>query len=186
MPAPTRRPDLPSVHIVQRGDAGAACFLHATNYWFFLKTLRRARRVHGCAIHAYVLMADHFQLLVTPKSEGAVGRMMSQLGAAYVRHFNASTGRSGALWRGREPVRPIAGNAALLRCQRTLELEPVRAGLVDSPGLYRWSSYRHNALGDRDPLVAPHAHYLRLARNDAGRRQRWQALVAGGDVEGRA
>ena len=70
------------------------------------------------------------------------------------------------------------GNAALLRCQRTLELAPVRAGLVASPGLYRWSSYRHNALGDRDPLVAPHAHWLKLAGNDAGRRERWQAMVA--------
>jgi putative transposase len=179
---PPRPPaTLSSIHIVQRGVNDAACFAHATNYWFFLKALRRARREHGCAIHAYVLMADHFQLLVTPKTEGAVGRMLAQLGAGYVRHFNASTGRRGPLWRGQSQAGVVAGDAALLRCQRMLELEPVRAGLVATPGLYRWSSYRHNALGDRDPLIAPHAHYLRLARNDAGRRQRWQAMVAGGD-----
>lgn len=176
------RPALPSLHVVQRGVNGDACFAHAANYWFFLQALRRARRDHGCAIHAYVLMADHFQLLVTPKSEGAVGRMLAQVGAGYVRHFNASTGRRGPLWRGKSMAGIVAGDAALLRCQRTLELEPVRAGLVATPGGYRWSSYRHNALGDRDPLIAPHAHYLRLARNDAGRRQRWQAMVADGEA----
>ena len=58
----------------------------------------------------------------------------------------------------------------LLLCQRYIELNPVRAGMVDDPAQYRWSSYRANGLGQADELLTPHALYLSLDK-DAQERQ---------------
>ena len=64
----------------------------------------------------------------------------------------------------------------LLTCYRYIELNPVRAGMVDSPADYPWSSYRHNALGHPDPLVAADASYQALGLSDSLRRQSYRGL----------
>lgn len=61
---------------------------------------------------------------------------------------------------------------------RYIEENPVRAGLAAHPGVYRWSSYRANALGEDDAVVTPHAHYYSLARSPTARRAAYAALFA--------
>ncbi len=60
-------------------------------------------------------------------------------------------------------------DAYLLLCQRYIELNPVRATMVDDPAHYPWSSYRSNGLGQADPLLTPHALYTGLGQ-DGGER----------------
>jgi putative transposase len=55
-------------------------------------------------------------------------------------------------------------------------MNPVRAGMVGDPGLYRWSSHQANAYGEEDPLVTPHAVYTGLGRHDTERRGRYRDL----------
>ncbi len=64
----------------------------------------------------------------------------------------------------------------LLACQRYIELNPKRAGMVRDPADYRWSSYRANALGRQDRLLTPHAVYLQLGRGETARREAYRAL----------
>ena len=64
----------------------------------------------------------------------------------------------------------------LLLCQRYIELNPVRAAMIDDPVHYRWSSYRANGMGQADPLVTPHAVYLGLGRDIAERLPAYRAL----------
>jgi hypothetical protein len=64
------------------------------------------------------------------------------------------------LWQGRFRSFPTQEEQYLLACQRYIELNPVRAGMVEHPADYRWSSYRANAQGEADALIAPHALYL--------------------------
>jgi len=61
-------------------------------------------------------------------------------------------------------------------CQRYIELNPVRADMVNDPAHYRWSSYRANGLGQADSLLAPHDVYLGLGRSEAGRLAAYRAL----------
>ncbi|WP_154659548.1 hypothetical protein [Arenimonas composti] len=132
---------------------GGDCFAHAANYWRFLALLRRAAEAEGCAIHAYVLLPDGFELLLSADDTRAAGRLLARAGAGYVPHFNASTGRRGRLWRGARTT-PVRGAAALATCREAIEQAPVRAGLVEAAARWRWSSYRHHALGIDDPLVS--------------------------------
>ena len=61
-------------------------------------------------------------------------------------------------------------------CQRYIELNPVRAGLVGSPAEFGWSSYAHNALGIRNSLITEHELYRRLSANPEERRSAYRAL----------
>lgn len=179
------RLEVPGVplHIVQRGVDRRVCFAQAANYWRYLEDLQSASEKQACAVHAYVLMSNHVHLLVTPAETGAASRMMQQLGRRYVGYFNSVQGRTGTLWEGRFRSCLVDSDDYFLRCQRYIELNPVRAGMVGTPGAYRWSSYLHHSSGLIDPVVTSHAQYLALGRDAKARQSRYVALAADGLTE---
>lgn len=175
-----RRPrlELPGValHVIQRGNNRGLCFRVDGDRQLYLRLLSDAAAQHQCAIHAYVLMPNHVHLLVTPESVGGVAGMMQDVGRRYVRLFNNSHRRTGTLWEGRYKSNLVDSETYLLTCHRYIELNPVRAGLVDDPLQYRWSSHRHYACGVHNPLITRHAVFERLAEDEAARRGAFVAL----------
>jgi putative transposase len=121
-------------------------------------------------------MTNHVHLLVTSSSAEAVSRFVMALGRRYVQYINKTCGRTGTLWDSRYKSSLIDSDTYLLNCQRYIEMNPVRAGMVDDPAHYRWSSYRGNALAQVDPLLALHAIYTALGRDEAARSERYRAL----------
>ena len=93
-----------------------------------------------------------------------------------MRYVNDRYTRTGTLWEGRYKACLVEGETYLLQCQRYIELNPVRAAMVESPDRYRWSSFACNARGETDPLVQAHAAYLALGDDAATRRERYRAL----------
>lgn len=174
------RLDLPGIpqHVVQRGHDRLPCFAAEVDYMRYRQELLDAAPRHGCAIHAYVLMTNHVHLLVSPATEGAVSRMMQMLGRRYVGGFNARYRRSGTLWEGRFKSCLVDSEDYLLRCYRYIELNPVRARMVEAPGQYPWSSYAANALGRPDHLVTPHPAWLALDHEPDVRRARYAEWVS--------
>src|SRR5882762_11619325 len=79
-------------HVIQRGNNREDCFFAEADYAAYLHWLERAARTYRVAIHAYVLMANHVHLLVTPGLEGGVSRMMQYLGRHYVQQINKTYG----------------------------------------------------------------------------------------------
>ena len=175
-----RRPrahlDAVPLHIVQRGHNRQACFFGDDDYSNYLYWLGKALDDTGCALHAYVLMTNHVHLLLTPSKATAVPRLLISLGRRYVQYINRSYRRTGTLWDSRYKSSAVQAGAYLLACQRYVELNPVRAGMVNDPANYRWSSYRANGLGQADPLVNPHLLYTSLAPNDQHRQAAYRAL----------
>jgi putative transposase len=168
--------DIPQ-HVVQRGNDRQPCFLSDPDYRRYLRGLQEASLDHECRIHAYVLMTNHVHLLVTPATVGGVSRMMQHLGRSYVSYFNTSHHRTGTLWEGRFKSNLVDSERYLLACYRYIELNPVRAAMVEAPDAYHWSSYAHNALGEPNALVAPHPIYLALGFDDASRQLAYRDLV---------
>jgi len=101
---------------------------------------------------------------------------MQSLGCRYVRYINDSYRRTGTLWEGRYKACLIQADCYLLGCQRYIELNPVRAGMVEHPAEYRWSSYQANAQGKADALVQPHELYLGLGKSAAARQAAYREL----------
>ena len=169
-----RRPRLalPGVplHLIQRGNNRQACFFAEEDYRFYLERLSEHAGKSGCRVHAYVLMTNHVHLLISADGAEAPGAMMKALGQRYVQYVNRVYRRSGSLWEGRFRSCPIQEEAYLLACQRYIELNPVRAGMVEHPADYPWSSYRANGEGEANPLIQAHGLYSALGQ-DASRRQ---------------
>ena len=98
------------------------------------------------------------------------------LGRRYVQYFNYRYRRTGTLWEGRYKASLIDTEQYLLTCYRYIDLNPVRAAMVEHPAQYRWSSYHANAKGMADPLVTPHEMYRSLGSDKARRLEAYRAL----------
>lgn len=167
------------LHLIQRGNNRESCFLTDDDRALYLHWLGHALREFAVELHAWVLMGNHVHLLLTPSAPERASRVMQSLGRRYVRHFNRRYGRSGTLWEGRFRACAVHAEEYFLTCMRYIELNPVRAGMAVDPGTYRWSSYRRNALGLADPLLAEHPLYTRLGASPAGRQHAYRDLFRG-------
>jgi putative transposase len=170
--------NLPSVpqHVIQRDNNREPCFLAEGDYRRYLDNLNDVSVKFKCQIHVYVLMTNHVHLLITPLSNHAAGQMMQALGRRYVYYINRTYRRTGTLWEGRYKASLIDSEAYLLTCMRYIELNPVRASMVQHPGEYGWSSYGANAQGKCDPLITPHPSYLALDMSAENRQQAYREL----------
>jgi putative transposase len=166
-------------HVIQRGNNRQPIFRCDADYRFFHEKLTAACIQHGCAVHAYVLMTNHVHLLITPQTENAISKVMQNVGRYYVQYFNYTYRRTGTLWEGRYRATLLDTDRYLLTCYRYIELNPVRAEMVEGPANYPWSSYGFNAQGMPDPLVVPHAPYQELGHDPQKRQAAYRALFRG-------
>ena len=164
------------LHIIQRGNNRQACFFDRQDYRTYLGWLHEYANTFDCQVHAYVLMTNHVHLLLSADAPEAAGVLMKALGQRYVQFVNRTYRRSGTLWEGRFRSCLAQDETYLLACQRYIELNPVRAGMVNHPAEYRWSSYRANAQGEIDPLVRPHERYRSLAASPSERQSAYREL----------
>jgi putative transposase len=162
--------------MVQRGHNRAGCFLEPSGYELYLGLLDEFRRTHACAIHAFVLMPNHVHLLMTPELPSNASNLMRRVNLRFVQNMNRRYGRTGSGFEGRFWSSVVDTGGYFLRCQRYIELNPVRAGLVRRAEDYAWSSHACNAFGAPRALVEPHAEFLALGGNEARRRAAYRAL----------
>jgi putative transposase len=162
--------------VIQRGNNRDPCFFSGQDCRFYLEALEIASKKSSCAIHAYVLMTNHVHLLVTPGAGGSISAMMQALGRRYVRYINDVYQRTGTLWEGRYKACVVECERYLLTCYRYIELNPVRAGLVEAAERYPWTSYRHNAQGYPDVLVTEHGIYQALGKSAEERCRAYRAM----------
>jgi putative transposase len=164
--------------VVQRGNNRQVCFADEADLKAYAHWLREGAEKYGVAVHAWVFMTNHVHLLVTPESAEGISRCMQYLGRYYVRRFNYRYRRSGTLFEGRFKSSIVQSRAYLLVCQRYIELNPVRAGMVGDPADYTWSSYRAHAFGKSVGLWQPHPEYLALGNTPAARRSAYRQFFA--------
>lgn len=171
-------------HVIQRGNNRQPIVRDDRDRQRLLDLWFEHARAFRVAIHAYVIMDNHFHLLVTPETQDGLPLMMQAVGRAYVRYFNARHQRTGTLWEGRYRSNVIETERYLLACMVYIDLNPVRAGMVARAEDYAWSSHRH-AIGQlRDKLVTPHALYWALGNTPFAREAAYAGLVRAGVNEG--
>ena len=167
-------------HIIQRGNNRQPIFVGREDFELMLTLLADNAQKYAVAVHAYVLMDNHFHLLATPSTADGLPQMMQAVGRRYVQHFNRRHARTGTLWEGRYRSTVLEPERHLLPCMVYLDLNPVRAGLVAQPADYAWSSHAH-WLGRRtDRLLTPHALYWALGNTPFARDAAYAALVHAG------
>ena len=164
------------LHVLQRGHDKERCFLSDADHDLYLGLLQEYSKQCGCALHAYVLMSNHIHLLVSPPEIPAISRMMRSVNQIFGQSLNRRLNRCGSVWQGRFKASLVDSSEYFLTCQRYIELNPVRAGMVDKVSRYRWSSYGTNGEGRPSPLITPHARYMQLGTSPEGRQATYRSL----------
>lgn len=164
-------------HIIQRGTNQQLVFRSSADFDRMLSLIRSASRDCDVAIHAYVLMGNHFHLLATPATASGLSMLMQSLGRSYVRYYNDCYQRTGTLWQGRFRATVIDSERHLFTCMAYIDLNPVRAGLVSAPGDYSWSSYQHNSGHRVDPIVSEHPLFWALGNTPFAREAAYKEIV---------
>lgn len=149
-------------HVIQRGNNRGLCFLSDMDKATYIGYLQEASNKYDLDVHAWVLMSNHVHLLLTPNRPDGVSKLMQHIGRHYVRYFNRKYSRTGTLWEGRFRSSLVQIEYYFLVCQRYIELNPVRAGLVRYPGDFHWSSFKSNAIGIESSFLKPHQIYMAL------------------------
>jgi len=167
-------------HVIQRGNNRQPIFRSDADREQMRDLLMASAVQFEVAIHAYVLMDNHFHLLVSPQGQDGLPHMMQAVGRRYVRYFNDTHGRSGTLWEGRYKSALVQSERYLLACMVYLDLNPVRAGMVARAQDFPWSSHAHYAGLRNDRLVTSHALVWELGNTPFAREARYRELVLAG------
>jgi len=151
-------------------------FRSSCDYETFLLLLKRTATRWTVAVHAFVLMTNHFHLILTPHTVAALSRMMQTVNASYAQYFNRQYKRTGTLWTGRYRSLLLTDAHYWLTCLRYVEQNPVRARLVEKPDQYRWSSYPIHAAGADQDWLSSHPVYDALGSTPAERCETYREL----------
>ncbi len=153
MPRPPRLviPGLPH-HVTQRGNYRQRVFHRDEDRRLYIDLLRDFSRHYGVSILAYCLMSNHVHLIVVPHKSAALARMLQRVHSEYARALHVRLRRTGHLWQARYCSVPMDDKhfwAGMIY----VEQNPVRAGLVEKPWLWRWSSAQSHLKGSDDGLL---------------------------------
>jgi len=170
------------LHIMHRGNNHQDIFESEEDMARIIEDITHALSKTDCYLHAYVIMTNHLHLLITPKEKVQLSKFMQTMANRYVRYFNASRNRSGTIWEGRFKSCVVDSDQYLFTLYKYIEINPVKANIVESIADYPWSSYYHNALGKTDKLISEHALYRELGNTSEQRCMHYRDLFNSLDI----
>ena len=139
-------------HITQRGNRRQETFFGSDDYQTYINFMAKWCSRAGVEIWAYCLMPNHVHLIAVPHSEDGLRRAIGEAHRRYTRRVNFREGWRGHLWQGRFASYPM-DERYLIAAVRYVELNPIRARLVEKPEDYPWSSAAAHLSGRDDAMV---------------------------------
>ncbi len=164
-------------HVVCRGNDRQPVFRDAADFRAFKRLLSKCKLEMIFRLNHYVLMTNHFHLVIQAGAAHALSEVMKWLNQGYSMYYKKKYGTIGHLWQDRFHSKLIADDRHLLMCGIYIELNPVRAGICSNPRSYPWSSYRHYAYGVIDSLVDESVAFSGLSADPSERRAEYRSLV---------
>ncbi len=139
-------------HIVQRGVRRLDVFRDDQDRLLYLKLFAQSSFRYQLTVRSYALLSNHVHFVATPARHESIHKVFHWCHGAYVGYFNEKYSLTGHLWEQR-PFSCVLSEAHLRNTMRYVELNPVRARMVNCATDYRWSSARAHTLGSADPLL---------------------------------
>ena len=167
-------------HLIARGNAKAKIFLDEFDFAAFLELATTTVERFGWICHAYCVLDNHYHLLVeTPRPNLPLG--MRHLNGVFAQRFNRRYDQCGHVFEARYRSIFVEKEGHLLSVARYIVLNPLRAGICDHPGDYRWSSYSATAgTGEAAPVLTTDWILARFGDIRAAACARYAAYVAEG------
>ncbi|RNC67441.1 MAG: hypothetical protein ED859_14510 [Desulfuromonadales bacterium] len=164
-------------HVTSRGNEQKDIFKSRKDREKFLEYLASATERYGAAVHAYCLMSNHYHLLLETPA-GNLSQIMRHINGAYTTYFNVKRKRSGHLFQGRYKAILVEADEYLAELSRYIHLNPVRAGIVERPEHYQWSSYQSFTGQSKPPAWLKTGFILGCyAKKESGARKKYRSFV---------
>lgn len=167
-------------HVYNRGINRQDIFLSPQDYEDLLDLMEKNLPRFRVRIYAYVLMPNHFHMILFQEEPFAISRFLQAVTGQYARRFNARYGRVGHVFQGRHKRRRVKTEKQLVQLSRYIHLNPVQAGLVKLPeegecgSCAAYLGGRDDELINREPILSliggqdAYARYLHDLRPNYG------------------
>lgn len=144
---------LGTYHVYARGVEKRDIYRDERDFRVFLSKCKELSKLCDFKLYSYCLMSNHYHLQIHTKKAN-LSEIMLKLNGGYARYFNKKYERVGPLFQGRFQSKLIDSDNYNLYLSKYIHLNPVKAGVVDKPNEWLWSSYSHyfNCLKDNDFL----------------------------------
>lgn len=156
MPSYARKHQLSNAlvyHVFNRSNARVSIFSKEEDFVYFVKLLKEYAQRFDLTIYHWVIMSNHYHLLMEIETPEDISAFMAGLNRAYTHYYHKTYETSGFLWQGRFKSQPVQKEKYMLACGRYIERNPVRAGLVLEAVDYSYSSARFYCLGKADSIT---------------------------------
>ena len=163
-------------HVINRGSGRMKIFRDAEDYALYLQLLGAGLKKYGIEMFHYVLMPNHFHLILRPVVSD-LSACMHDVQLIYAKRFCSKYRRVGRVWQERFKCWLIDTDRYLFACGNYIEMNPVRSYLVDAPGEWRYSSYLHYASGKKDRLLTTDPLYPSNGRTNKERQREYRKYV---------
>ena len=167
-------------HILTRGTDRQNVFKDRKDYKKYLEILQRYKEKYKFKLYHYVLMTNHVHLVLeTAQKGGNLSEIMKGINLSYAQYYKKRYRHIGHFWQDRYKSIMISKDNYLLACGSYVDLNPVRAKIVEDPKEYQWSSYKTYAYGRKDSITDKHSIYEELSRDESERRKKYREFVRG-------
>ncbi|MCK9196972.1 MAG: transposase [Syntrophales bacterium] len=154
-------------HVITRGNQTQNVFKNSDDFSQYLTILSAYKERYGFILHSYVLMSNHVHILIeTPKVP--LSKIMQGINQSYTMYFNRKYGTVGHLFQGRYKAILCDRDRYQLSLVKYIHLNPVRAGIVEAPEEYRWSSHQYYLLPDDKTGIVDTESVLGMFSEDKG------------------
>ncbi len=163
-------------HIITRGNNKNIIFRKHEDYLYFLNLIKKYKKNHPFDLYHYCLMPNHVHFLVKTKDSYLFSSFMKKLNLSYYHYFKEEYGWAGHFWQGRYKSQPVGKDKYFLQCGKYIELNPVRACIVDNPGDYKYSSYNYYIKEEENSIITKDPFYKFFGNNKQERQKRYKEI----------
>jgi putative transposase len=180
MPSTARKHQLSQsllYHIFNRGNAKSEIFHAKEDYLYFISILSNYSQRYKLRIYHWILMPNHYHLLLEIDEPERLSSVMAGIGRSYVFYHHRTYKSAGHLWQSRFKSQAIQKELYLLSCGRYIERNPVKAGIVNIAEDFEYSSAAYYVLDREDGLTTEDPLFDTFGTDKARRRERYREFL---------
>jgi len=166
-----------------RGNNWNTVFRCDEDYRYYLELVSRFKIEHPFDLYHFCLMPNHVHMLVKTEKASDFSTFMKKLNLAYFHHYKHEYGWVGHFWQDRYKSQAVGKDAYFIQCGKYIELNPVRARIVEKPEDYQYSSSRYYVEGRPNYLITPDFIYEEMGNSDAERQANYQKIIVDQIIE---
>ncbi len=170
-------------HLYSRSCNQQVIFKKPEDFEHFKRLLRDYCGRFKVRIYHWVIMSNHYHLVMELDKPEIISKLMAGLHRAYSHYHHRAYLTTGFLWQGRFKMQPIQKELYLIACGRYVERNPVRAGMVNTAEEYKYSSAKYYCLGRFDNITSLNPYFMELGRDIKERRQKYRRFLQNFDSE---